>query len=85
MKARDYPERARDAIKEMYRQVGDLVLDANGLAKVSFGCILINMVQRFCRIFLLGSKGKMTIQSLKTRKNNKQIDQLVCLRRGASS
>ena len=33
-KARDYPERARDAIKEMHRQVGDLVLDANGLAKV---------------------------------------------------
>ena len=34
MKARDYPERARDAVKEMHRQVGDLVLDANGLAKV---------------------------------------------------
>ena len=33
-KARDYPERARDAIKEMHRQVGDLVLDANGIAKV---------------------------------------------------
>ena len=34
VKARDYPDRAREAIKEMHRQVGDLVLDANGLAKV---------------------------------------------------
>lgn len=32
-KARDYPERTRAAIKEMHRQVGDLVFDSNGLAK----------------------------------------------------
>jgi len=32
-KAPDYPEVARRAIKEMYRQVGDLVMDENGLAK----------------------------------------------------
>jgi putative pyruvate formate lyase activating enzyme len=31
-KAKDYPERARDAIKEMHRQVGPLVLDDRGLA-----------------------------------------------------
>jgi putative pyruvate formate lyase activating enzyme len=28
----DYPQAARAALKEMYRQVGDLALDANGLA-----------------------------------------------------
>ncbi len=33
VKARDYPERAREAIKEMHRQVGDLVLDERGLAR----------------------------------------------------
>ena len=33
LKAKDYPETARAVIKEMYRQVGDLVLDENGLAK----------------------------------------------------
>lgn len=33
VKAKDYPEAARAAIKEMYRQVGDLVFDENGLAK----------------------------------------------------
>jgi putative pyruvate formate lyase activating enzyme len=32
-KAPDYPEVARRAIKEMFRQVGDLVFDENGLAK----------------------------------------------------
>ncbi len=32
-RAPDYPEVARRAIQEMFRQVGDLVLDANGLAK----------------------------------------------------
>lgn len=32
-KARDYADRAREAIKEMHRQVGDLVFDASGLAK----------------------------------------------------
>ena len=31
-KARDYPQAARRAIKEMHRQVGPLVLDENGLA-----------------------------------------------------
>ena len=36
-KARDYPERARAAVKEMHRQVGDLVLDGNGIAKVNLG------------------------------------------------
>ena len=33
LKAKDYPETARTVIKEMHRQVGDLVLDVNGLAK----------------------------------------------------
>ena len=33
LKAKDYPEAARAVIKEMHRQVGDLVLDKNGLAK----------------------------------------------------
>ncbi|MEC9423024.1 MAG: radical SAM protein, partial [Nitrospinota bacterium] len=33
LKAKDYPETARQVIKEMHRQVGDLVLDENGLAK----------------------------------------------------
>ena len=32
-KAADYPEVARAAIKEMHRQVGDLVLDDHGLAR----------------------------------------------------
>jgi len=31
--AKDYPQVAREAIREMHRQVGDLVLDENGLAK----------------------------------------------------
>lgn len=31
--AKDYPEAARRAIKEMHRQVGELKLDENGLAK----------------------------------------------------
>jgi len=30
--AQDYPERAREAFKEMHRQVGDLVMDDNGVA-----------------------------------------------------
>ena len=33
MSARDYPEVARAALREMYRQVGDLKLDQDGLAK----------------------------------------------------
>jgi putative pyruvate formate lyase activating enzyme len=32
LKAKDYPEVARRAIAEMHRQVGDLVVDADGLA-----------------------------------------------------
>jgi putative pyruvate formate lyase activating enzyme len=32
VKAPDYPEKAREALKEMHRQVGDLVLDENGVA-----------------------------------------------------
>jgi putative pyruvate formate lyase activating enzyme len=31
--AADYPEAARDAVAEMYRQVGDLALDDDGLAR----------------------------------------------------
>lgn len=31
-KAKDYPEKARAAIREMHRQVGDLVLDEQGVA-----------------------------------------------------
>jgi putative pyruvate formate lyase activating enzyme len=31
-KARDYPETARKAIQEMHRQVGDLMLDSEGIA-----------------------------------------------------
>lgn len=33
VKAKDYADAARRAIKEMHRQVGDLVVDENGLAK----------------------------------------------------
>ena len=33
MKAEDYPDAARAAIREMHRQVGPLMVDANGLAK----------------------------------------------------
>jgi putative pyruvate formate lyase activating enzyme len=33
LKAPDYPERARDAIREMHRQVGDLTQDENGIAR----------------------------------------------------
>jgi putative pyruvate formate lyase activating enzyme len=33
VKARDYPEWAREAIREMHRQVGPLELDADGLAR----------------------------------------------------
>ncbi len=32
LKAPDYPERAREAIREMHRQAGDLILDENGIA-----------------------------------------------------
>ncbi len=40
--ARDYPKVAREALKEMYRQVGDLVLDEQGLARK--GLILRHLV-----------------------------------------
>ena len=33
MKAEDYPDAARAAVKEMHRQVGDLVVDDQGLAR----------------------------------------------------
>ena len=33
LKAKDYPEAAQRVIREMHRQVGDLVVDENGLAK----------------------------------------------------
>jgi putative pyruvate formate lyase activating enzyme len=42
LKAKDYPEAARAVIKEMHRQVGDLVLDENELAKR--GVLLRNLV-----------------------------------------
>ncbi|MEW6715247.1 MAG: radical SAM protein [Nitrospirota bacterium] len=32
LKAPDYPEKAREAIREMHRQAGDLVMDENGIA-----------------------------------------------------
>lgn len=32
LKARDYPQAARIALREMHRQVGDLIVDENGLA-----------------------------------------------------
>jgi putative pyruvate formate lyase activating enzyme len=31
--ARDYPDRVREAVREMYRQVGDLTLDPDGVAR----------------------------------------------------
>lgn len=33
LKVPDYPDRAREAIREMHRQVGDLVLDERGIAQ----------------------------------------------------
>jgi putative pyruvate formate lyase activating enzyme len=32
-RARDYPQRAKEAIKEMHRQVGDLIINEKGLAE----------------------------------------------------
>jgi putative pyruvate formate lyase activating enzyme len=32
LKASDYPEKAGEALKEMHRQVGDLITDTNGIA-----------------------------------------------------
>jgi putative pyruvate formate lyase activating enzyme len=42
LKRADYPEVARESIKEMYRQVGDLVLDGQGMARR--GLILRHLV-----------------------------------------
>jgi putative pyruvate formate lyase activating enzyme len=42
LKRPDYPEVARETIREMYRQVGDLVLDERGLAR--HGLILRHLV-----------------------------------------
>src|SRR5207253_3140433 len=42
LKRSDYPEVARETIREMYRQVGDLVLDERGLARR--GLILRHLV-----------------------------------------
>src|SRR5436190_2271451 len=42
LKRADYPAVARDTIKEMHRQVGDLVLDEHGLARR--GLILRHLV-----------------------------------------
>jgi len=42
LKATDYPEKARDAIREMHRQVGDLTLDEKGIAQT--GVLLRHLV-----------------------------------------
>lgn len=46
MNAEDYPSVAREAILEMYRQVGDLVVDDNGIAKR--GILLRHLVMHGC-------------------------------------
>ncbi|MDQ7039324.1 MAG: hypothetical protein Q9M35_00090 [Rhodothermus sp.] len=46
MKAADYPEHARAAIKEMHRQVGDLELDDEGLARR--GLLIRHLVMPGC-------------------------------------
>jgi putative pyruvate formate lyase activating enzyme len=46
LKAEDYPEAARAAIKEMHRQVGPLVFDADGLAKR--GLLIRHLVMPGC-------------------------------------
>jgi putative pyruvate formate lyase activating enzyme len=46
LKAEDYPEAARSAIKEMHRQVGPLVLDTDGLAKR--GLLIRHLVMPGC-------------------------------------
>ncbi len=46
LKAEDYPEAARAAIKEMHRQVGPLALDAQGLAKR--GLLIRHLVMPGC-------------------------------------
>ena len=39
LKAKNYPKTARAIIKEMHRQVGDLVFDENGSPNVGFYCV----------------------------------------------
>ncbi len=46
MKAENYPEAARAAIKEMHRQVGELVIDDEGLAK--HGLLIRHLVMPGC-------------------------------------
>lgn len=46
MKAEDYPEHARAAIKEMHRQVGDLEFDGDGLARR--GLLIRHLVMPGC-------------------------------------
>jgi putative pyruvate formate lyase activating enzyme len=46
LKAEDYPEAARAAIREMYRQVGDLVVDGDGLARR--GLLIRHLVMPGC-------------------------------------
>ena len=45
LNAQNYPEAARTVIKEMRRQVGDLALDENGLAK--YGVLLRHLVMPY--------------------------------------
>lgn len=44
--AHDYPEKARQALKEMFRQVGDLVIDQDGLAQK--GLLIRHLVMPGC-------------------------------------
>ena len=46
LKAEDYPEAARAAIREMHRQVGDLVIDGDGLAER--GLLIRHLVMPGC-------------------------------------
>lgn len=46
LKAPDYPERAQEAIKEMHRQVGDLEIDAYGVAQK--GLLVRHLVMPDC-------------------------------------
>ncbi len=46
LKAEDYPEAARCAIREMHRQVGDLVIDGDGLA--GRGLLIRHLVMPGC-------------------------------------
>ena len=46
LKAKDYPEAARRAVKEMHRQVGTLVLDKDGIAQR--GVLLRHLIMPGC-------------------------------------